>query len=294
MIPGTSRLARRPWRWVGALMLFLGTISVFWMLLGNTPWLQFQSTAAWVAALFTLLFGGAMLLAGRLRDSDLRELGSIAVTAGLLGSLIAALAWYQLSLLHNRDLQAIGEIQLDRVESVSHQALTDRVHTLKRLAERWQLIGSLPTADSIREREAETYLRDMQSLLVVAMLDRQQDVVWHADRGRRGGELLADLLAKPQTRDWLSQRDPSPRLLLLDDPSSHGNSNSLIAVPMVNPQRREKQFLALLDFDSLLHQHCNRRHNHWPFTSTRTMACISSSTATRSTTSTRRYSRSAN
>ncbi|WP_204742121.1 EAL domain-containing protein [Guyparkeria sp. SCN-R1] len=252
MIPGGSRLVRRPWRWVGTLMLFLGGISAFWMLLGNSPWLQFQSTTAWVAVLFTLLFGGAMLLASRLRQTDLKELGSVAVTAGLVGSLLAALAWYELSLVHNRDLQAIGEAQLDQVEGIGQQVLTDRVRTLGRLAERWQLIGRLPTAESIREREADTYMRDMESLQVIAMLDDQQQAVWHSSRGPSGSDLLDELLSQQDTRHWLSEPRPSPRLLLLADTPSHGNSTSLVAVPMVNPQRREQQFLALLDFNHLL------------------------------------------
>ncbi|WP_322522033.1 EAL domain-containing protein [Guyparkeria halophila] len=252
IIPGRSRLARRPWRWIGTLMLFLGVISILWMLWGHTPWLQFQSTTAWVAVLFTLFFGGAMLLASRLRRGDLKELGTLAVAAGLVGSLLAALAWYQLSLLHNRDLQAIGDAQLDQVETVSQQVLTAHVTTLGRLAERWQLIGRLPTAESIREREAATYLRDMESLQVLAMLDDQQQAVWQSSRGPGGNELLARLLSQPGTREWLSQARPSPRLLLLADTPSRGSSTSLVAVPMTNPQRREQQFLALLDFNRLL------------------------------------------
>ncbi len=252
MIPGSSRLARRPWRWVGTLMLFLGGISVLWMLLGNSPWLQFHTTAAWVAVLFTLLFGGAMLLASRLRQTDLRELGPLAVTAGLIGSLLAALAWHELSLIHNRDLRAMGEAQLDQVESVCHQVLTDRVQTLGRLAERWQLIGRLPTAASLREREAQSYLRDMESLQVLAMLDDRQQAVWQSNRGPSGRDLLDQLLSQPETRDWLSEPRPSPRLLLLADTPSHGSSTVLVAVPMVNPQRREQQFLALLDFNHVI------------------------------------------
>ncbi len=252
MIPGGLRLARRPWRWVGTLMLFLGGVSVLWMLLGNSPWLQFQSTAAWVAALFTLLFGGAMLLASHLRQTNLKELGHLAVTAGLVGSLLAALAWYELSLAHNRDLKTLGETQLDQVESVCQQVLTDRVQTLGRLAERWRLIGRLPTAASIREREAQSYLRDMESLQVLAMLDDQQQAVWQSTRGPSGHDLLDRLLSQQDTRDWLSQPRPSPRLLLLAGTPSHGSSTVLVAVPMVNPQRREEQFLALLDFNRLI------------------------------------------
>ncbi|MFP4252661.1 MAG: EAL domain-containing protein [Guyparkeria sp.] len=252
MIPGGSRLARRPWRWVGMVMLLLGAVSAFWMLLGNAPWLQFQSTAAWVAVLFTLLFGGAMLLAGRLRDGDLREAGSLAVMAGLIGSLLSAVAWYQLSLVHNHDLQKIGETQIDRVEGIGQQVLSERVETLQRLAERWQLIGRLPTAESIRQREAEAYLRDMESLQVLAMLDGQQQVVWQSGRGPGSDELLADLLTRPETKDWLSQPSPKPRLLLLPASSALGNGDSLVAVPMANQRRREKQFLALMDLGRLL------------------------------------------
>lgn len=252
LIPSGSRMARRPWRWLGIAMLFLGALSALWMLLGNSAWLQFHSTAAWVAVLFTLLFGGAMLLASRLRHTNLNELGGLAVTAGLIGSLLAALAWYGLSLVHNRDLQEIGEAQLDQVESVSQRVLTDRVKTLGRLAERWQLIGRLPTAESIRRREAETYLRDMQSLQVLAMLDNRQQAVWQSARDPGGRELLRRLLAQPDIREWLSQPRPEPRLLLLADTPSHGSSSSLVAVPLVNPQRREEQFLALANFDQLL------------------------------------------
>ncbi|MEC9482654.1 MAG: hypothetical protein UMU75_04915, partial [Halomonas sp.] len=137
MIPGDLPLGRRPWQWVGGMMLFLGTISGLWMLLGNAPWLRFHSTTAWVTILFTVLFGGAMWLAGRLNGSRLTELGGLAVAAAFVGSLFSAVAWYQFSLDHNRELQALGEAELDRIEILSQQALASRVETLDRLSPRW-------------------------------------------------------------------------------------------------------------------------------------------------------------
>jgi len=254
MIPGGSRLARRPWQWVGAMMLFLGGVSALWMLLGNSPWLQFHSTTAWVAILFTLLFGGAMWLAGRLDANGLDMLGGLAIGAALLGSLLSALAWYQLSLEHNHKLQASGEARLDRFEAIGQQVLSDRTATLRRLAARWQFFSRLPTADYIREREADSFLHDIDSLQLLAMLDSEQKPVWEAGRGPTGRELLTRLLADGDLQEWLAQPDPATRLMLLPDTPARGRSTSVVAVPMPIPGRDEQQFLALLDFKELMNQ----------------------------------------
>ncbi|KTG16026.1 MULTISPECIES: EAL domain-containing protein [unclassified Guyparkeria] len=251
MIPGDSPLVRRPWQWVGGLMLFLGGVSALWMLLGNAPWLQFHSTAAWVAILFILLFGGAMWLASRRNIQRLDELGGLAVAAAIVGSLLSALAWYQFSLDHNRQLQAIGESELDRVEILSQQALTSRVEALRRLSTRWRMFNQLPTADFIRERESQSYFADLESLQLLATLDRDKNVVWHRSRGPGGERLMRQLLGDEGTRTWLQAADPAPRLMLLPGLPSRGQNTSMVAIPMPIPGRDEQQMLALLDFDRL-------------------------------------------
>ncbi|MCL7743390.1 EAL domain-containing protein [Guyparkeria hydrothermalis] len=252
MIPGGSPLAQRPWQWVGGLMLFLGGVSALWMLLGNAPWLRFHSTTAWVAVLFTLLFGGAMWLAGRQSDNRLSDLGAMAVAAAMAGSLFSALAWYQFSLEHNQELQATGEAELDRVEIVGGQVLTNRIETLRRLAMRWQLFSQLPTAEFIREQDAKSYLDDMESLQLLAMLDAKQRPVWRASRGPSGDRLLQQLLDNEDARNWLSTVDAEPRLMLLAATPSTGRSTSVVAVPISIPGGDERQLLALLDLRQLI------------------------------------------
>ena len=251
MIPGGSALARRPWQWVGGLMLVLGGLSALWMFLGNTPWLRFHSTTAWVAILFILLFGGAMWLASRETTGRLNDLGPLAIAAALGGSLFSAVAWYQASLDHNQNLQATGEIQLDQVEMLSHQVLSDRIETLRRLSTRWELFSQLPAATFIREQEARSYLDDMDSLQLLAMLDADQRPIWKASPNLQG-ERLIRLLEDEKVRQWLATTGAAPRLMLLPGIPSAGQSTSVVAIPLPVPGRDERQMLAVLDFDQLL------------------------------------------
>ncbi|MDG4867210.1 EAL domain-containing protein [Guyparkeria sp. 1SP6A2] len=252
MIPGSSRLALRPWRWVGSLMLFLGTLSALWMLLDQAPWLRFQSSGAWVAVLFTLLFGGAMLLASRLRHPRLDDLGGWAIAAAVLGSLASALAWYQLSLAHNRDLQEIGEAQIDRIEAVTEQVLTDRVLTLNRLAERWSLLEGSPRFAAFREHDAQSYLRDLDNLQSMAIVNNTLATSWLTSRGPTGQQMIRRLLAEPALQDWLRSSFNQPRLRLLPDMPSAGRASALVALPMGSTGRPDRQLLALLDFNGML------------------------------------------
>lgn len=252
MIPGSTRLARRPWRWVGSLMLFLGTISALWMLLEHAPWLQFQSSGAWVAVLFTLLFGGAILLASRLRHAPLNDLGGWAITAALVGSWASALIWYQLSLEYNRDLQKIGETQIDQIEGVTHQVLTERVLTLNRLAERWSLLEGPPGFVAFRAHDAHSYLRGLHNLQSIAVVDDTLATAWQTSRDPTAKQTMERLLEQPVLHDWLHSPTSEPRLRLLPEMPTQGKAAVLMALPMGPTKHPDRQVLALLDFSGML------------------------------------------
>ncbi|HER34382.1 MAG: EAL domain-containing protein [Halothiobacillaceae bacterium] len=252
MLPSGSKLARRPWQWVGALMLFLGGVSALGMFSGQAPWLQFHSTAAWVAILFVLLFGGAMWLAPRLASSRLDDLGGLAVLAALLGSLLSAVGWYQFSLEHNRELQGMATAELDRVEIISRQVLTNRVETLDRFSTSWRLIARLPTAAFVRRQESGRYFDDMPSLQSLATWEEDGSLIWQRSRDPAARRLIEDLLANDVMHDWLRAPANAPRLRLLADVPSPGEYTSLVSVPMSFPGKKGQQLIAVIDFDQLL------------------------------------------
>ncbi|WP_372590854.1 EAL domain-containing protein [Guyparkeria sp.] len=254
LIPGGSRRARRPWQWVGWVMVILGVFSAMWVALGQAPWLQFQPSTAWTGILFTILFGGALILGARQDDGDLRQLGKGAIIAAVIGSLLSALAWHQLSLRHDRDLQQMGGSQLDQIEAITHWTITDRVDTLRRQAERWSLADGWPGAEEARHRDAQSYLRDLPDLQGLAVIDHELEPLHEVDRTSRAAELRARALAREPVREWLTTRTTEPGIYLLPETPEPRDVTMMVKLPLSEEQDSTEQLLATLDLGRLLEE----------------------------------------
>ncbi len=252
LVPGASRRARRSWQWVGWTMLVLGAASAAWIALGQAPWLQFRPGMTWTAILFAMLFGGALIVGARQEDGDLRGLGKLAIIASIVGSVISALAWYQLSLRHDRDLQEMGALQLDQVEAIARRTITDRVETLQRQAERWAVHAERPAVEEIWRQDARAYLRDLPDLQGLAVIDAGQEPRQQIDRSPEAADRRVRALMQEPVREWLSAGTTAPRLRLLREASDPGDVTVLMQLPLSGQQDSGRRLLATFDFGRML------------------------------------------
>ncbi|MFP4639573.1 MAG: EAL domain-containing protein [Guyparkeria sp.] len=252
LIPGGTRRARRPWPWVGWLMVLLGAFSAVWVSFGQAPWLSFQSSATWTGILFALLFGVALIVAARQEDGDLRPLGQRAIIAAVVGSLLSALAWHHLSLRHDSNLQRMGASQLDRIEAIAHQTISDRVDVLQRLAERWSDDNGWLEAEEARLRDAHSYLRDFPEIHGLAWIDQGLDSRLEVDRSPAAADIRVEALASEPVREWLATGSTAPRLRLLHDAPGPGDVTAMVKLPLSGEGDPPRWLLATLDLGRML------------------------------------------
>ena len=252
LIPGGTRRARRPWPWVGWVTVLLGAFSAVWVSFGQAPWLSFQPSTTWTGILFALLFGGALIVAARQEDGDLRPLGQRAIIAAVVGSLLSALAWHQLSLRHDSNLQQMGALQLDRIEAIAHQTISDRVDILQRLAERWSDNDGRFEAEEARLRDARSYLRDLPELHGLAWIDEGLDSRLEVDRSPAAADVRVETLAREPVREWLATGTTAPRLRLLHDVRAPGDVTAMVKLPLSGEGDPPRWLLATLDLGRML------------------------------------------
>ncbi|WP_458525490.1 bifunctional diguanylate cyclase/phosphodiesterase [Onishia taeanensis] len=227
--------------WVGLTTLLLDLIPQQPGVLG-----RLQDISVHLSSGFYLVFGlGMRYVADHWQRFPLtlarrhRDVAVIGATLSVLGWLLVG--WQQFRVEAEQAGHAADVVQL-----TSESAIARHEQALRRMAERWGVLGGLPEP-TLRAQEVNSYLRDHPALKGIAYIDSQASNVWHRS---------SDVEARSQWQAWwdaaavrqqLSSQGDSPRWLFL---GSDQPTKALLAVVIPGPSSR--RLIAFVDAEALL------------------------------------------
>ncbi len=250
--------ARRPWQFLswglGMAVALCGVVvlGLVWLsegLPGATIDTTFVHHQASTAASFFLIWAGiAVLLLGRPCHVVSHLAASRAVLlAGIVGSLLTSGGWYLLSQQNLDRLRHDGQLAQQQFRIMTGGLLAEHVQLMRRQADRWQSLGSLPDHQLWRV-EVDSYLRDHPWITLIALVDEHLAPI--QARVQEGASLAA-LEALP---------DPMMGELELIAPLRHdeGRGRLMVALPLAMPAGATNTWLvSLLDLPTMLRAHWN-------------------------------------
>ncbi|MCY1270881.1 Adaptive-response sensory-kinase SasA [compost metagenome] len=197
--------ARRVARVVGVAIMLLAVAAHFSWELPATGMLSlgFKFSSTHIANLFTLLLGGAIILLSLQDARPDARVWRLPLLAGALGATLTCGGWYLLSLQTINTLTRESDLLLSKVQSLTERTLQNRLDLMKRLAERWQALGALPS-EAYWQQEAHSYLRDFPNLHLIGVLDERLQPYWLEARDESQDRWLRAFLARPEQAEWLS------------------------------------------------------------------------------------------
>lgn len=217
---------------------------------------QLLSDSSLLAILALLLLPGlGVWLFRRQRGGPkLPPFDRLTLLAGAFGVLLSTLGWYLLNVQNVTLIAEQSQLLLNRIKDSAEDTLAARLALIRRMAERWENIGSLPS-NSFWQQEAGSYLRDLADLGLMAIVDanlvvRRSEQLQNADR-----LWLEEFLAEPQRRAWLHDvrsgrtAQLSPALV-----RSGAQPHALIAMPLNLPGAEGWLLVASLAVDGTLHR----------------------------------------
>lgn len=199
------RPARRVARVIGVAIMLLAVAAHFSWELPATGMLRlgFKFSSTHIANLFTLLLGGAIILLSLQDARPDARVWRLPLLAGALGATLTCGGWYLLSLQTIDTLTRESDLLLSKVQTLTERTLQNRLDLMKRLAERWQALGALPS-EAYWQQEARSYLRDFPNLYLVGVLDERLQPYWLEARDESQGLWLRAFLARPEQVEWLN------------------------------------------------------------------------------------------
>ncbi|MFL9812769.1 PAS domain S-box protein [Stutzerimonas sp. VN223-3] len=205
-----------------------------------------------LTSLFTVLLGIAVVLLGWLPHRRERKLDRLAVLAGGIGVLLTCLSWDVLSLKVIESINRESDLLLARMQSTVERNLHDHLALMQRMAERWQVLGQLPSPD-FWQQEARSYLRDYPPLDALAVLDESLRPLWLEARDDEHGEWLEQSLSGAERRDWFRHVQEDRRAHISDAPRyAEKYNHTLIVVPIRLPTLQNGFVVASLDIQKSL------------------------------------------
>jgi hypothetical protein len=245
-------LGPRPARWIarllGAAMLLLAIAAYLSPMqpASGVPNLGFKPSSIHIANLFTFLLAGAIILLSLHMPRTERRVRGLALLAGALGVFVTCIGWYFLSLQAIEVQDQRSELLLSKSQTLIERSLYSRLDLIKRLVERWQVLGSLPS-EVFWHQEARSYLRDFPSLKLVGVLDEQLRPFWLDARAKEHEEWLSAFLSRPDHIDWLHHAlsDPVPHI----SPAvlNQDGTTALIASSLQIPGDAPRWVIAMVD-----------------------------------------------
>jgi signal transduction histidine kinase len=172
--------------------------------------------------------------------------------AGCCGVLLSTGSWYLLGLQNIHNLTNQNDLLLARLQDSIEDTLDNRLALITRMSERWETLGSMP-AERFWQQETGSYLRDLPSFGLIAVLDAELQVRRSRERDADSGRWLGDFLADPEQRSWLEQVRRGPQARLSSSRlQSEGLPKALVAVPLHLPGEPLQLLVASLDLRHVL------------------------------------------
>src|SRR5690606_12141962 len=113
------------------------------------------------------------------------------------------IGWYLLAMQGTRSVHEQSERLLGRLDARLHATVNEQVAVMQRLGERWDALGALPPA-AVAQAEASSYLRDFESLELVAVLDPAMQVAFQRRIQPAAERWLDAFRAAPASRTWFA------------------------------------------------------------------------------------------
>ncbi|MDZ7853041.1 MAG: EAL domain-containing protein [Halomonas sp.] len=248
LLSGLARRGlRRWWLFTGCLLLLFGgsLLVVMHFFTADAPGLADMTSSPLVVALFTLMFGSAMVAASARTSQRKLQLGRAAVMVGLAGLVASSLAWYLLGWQQQQRIYQQAEYLLDNVRFNAEQVMATHLMLMQRMAERLDA-SATGLEPAVLNRDVANNLRDTPSLEVIGLLGSDQEWRWRQARSVESQRWLTQWTETDRVRDWLNMPFPQPRMMVPDD-SMPGMAIMVIAIPS-----RDQQLVAVLDMATLL------------------------------------------
>ncbi|SFP83862.1 His Kinase A (phospho-acceptor) domain-containing protein [Geopseudomonas sagittaria] len=240
-------------------LLAVAGVSLFDLLVQPAPGLHRQQSLSdgmllAIIALLLLPALGVWLLQRRRGHPGPPSFDRRTLAAGAFGVLLSTLGWYLLNLHNVTLITEQSQLLLNRIKDSAEDTLATRLALIRRMAERWENIGSLPS-DSLWQQETGSYLRDLPDLNLLAIVDANLVVRRSEQRQPAATRWLEDFLAEPQRRAWLHAVRSGRSAHLSPSQARPGDPpQALIAMPLSLPGAEGWLLVASLAVNDTLHR----------------------------------------
>jgi PAS domain S-box-containing protein len=254
-----ARLASRCALLIGGALMALAVLSHLaenWPVFGVIR-LGFKYDSTHVANLFVLCLGLSIILLSLRPRGEQDLLDPRTLSAGIFGTLLACSSWYLLSTQAINIITREGDLLLAKTASATTQDLQSHLALMQRMADRWQIVGRLPST-SLWQQEAHSYLRDFPNLELLALLDHNFEPNRVEARNPGQTAWLRQFLTDADQHNWLQQMRDSkhPHIGQTRGYGDPHVRNTLIATPLHLPGQPPLLLVASLNvagvLDSLL------------------------------------------
>jgi diguanylate cyclase (GGDEF)-like protein len=249
-----SRLGRRGRRW--AHYLAVVTIAAAILLRLAPAWFPSGDYGAVDAANIAVLLGvmgGASVLVLSRRWAPVNPFINKAVAViAVTGTFVSVFGWYALAAQERATTSAHAEIVSAGIEHRIQQSVLDQMGLISRMSRRWTQLGEVPTQPFVEE-ELGSLLHDFGTLDLVAVLDGQRRVRWHASRDPDVLSWLNLRLDSAGYQTWLDEVADAGQVQFspVDNMPAHG-LRSLIAAPVTSPPMEGWIIVAVQDVSMLI------------------------------------------
>ncbi|WP_240721623.1 EAL domain-containing protein [Halomonas marinisediminis] len=235
----------RLWRLVGVLLLSVSALSLWVLVVGSDLGRAVRDASSEVLALFTLLLGAAMLVAGYRCGHDRPLIGRKTLCACLLGVAVSSAAWYLLNWQQVVRETGRAELIFETIRLDAERAVNIRLQSLRRMAER---LNATPHGSGGRVSRDDQihYLRDLPSLEALGVMAHDGRWRWLRGRDAEARQWLRRQASRPLADDWEGSLFTHAAMLLPD--IDHPNQ----ALIVVGIPRHDYRLLALIDLGKLL------------------------------------------
>lgn len=198
-----------------------------------------------------ILTGLTQLFLHRLYHLDIPVYSRNLILVGTLGILITTIAWHNVRMQYSDNLTERATAQANQVAASSAEAYSVKTALIKRLAERWELLDTMPSQIHW-QLEVGTYLRDFPELRLIGILSRDLDIVRVESRTHDYRAWLERFMDQKGSKDWLQHVIESKAPHLSQPmPDRQGRAHAVISVPVTPEPGLSWPILAVVDLQSL-------------------------------------------
>ncbi|MDT0590068.1 EAL domain-containing protein [Halomonas sp. PAR8] len=206
---------RKLWRIAGMLLLGISALALWTLFGGSLKGWPAGAAYSEVLALFTLLLGAAMLVAGYRPVHGRLYIGPRTLCACLLGVAISSASWYLLNWQQLVRETGRAELIFETARLDTERAVSSRLQSLRRMAERLNA-SSHGSGGRVARYDQVSYLRDLSSLSAFGVITREGRWQWLRGGDAEARRWLRQQAGRPLVEEWDASDFSQPIMLLPD------------------------------------------------------------------------------